>query len=86
MEDQLPKFVSFTPSVLSPRHQHLFTKFARDIALYITNTELAVESPRPYTVNAVLLKDKGLGILFGLHANKAVSLGPVFSFYYLAES
>ena len=69
MEDQLPKFVSFTPSVLSPRHQHLFTKFVRDIALYIKNTELAVESPRPYTVNAVHLKDKGVGILFGLHAS-----------------
>ena len=65
VEDQPPTFVSFTPSILSPRHQHLFTKFIRDIALYIKNIELAVELPRPYTVDAAPLKDKGRGIVFG---------------------
>ena len=91
MEDQPPTFVSFTPSILSPRHQHLFTKFLRDIALYIKNIELAVELPRPYTVDAAHLKDKGRGIVIWTTESKGMtscklSLSLVFSFYYLAES
>ena len=31
----------------------------------VKNIELAVELPRPYTVDAAHLKDKGRGIVFG---------------------